>query len=94
MQVKERKFKTKKKRGRGMQQVSDGALSESGKPEHQTLIEINTVSPPTLLPCLFSVCTRRIECDYYKMSTDEVANVIVAHEDGEVGKQSWRFPNL
>jgi hypothetical protein len=28
------------------------------------------------------------------MCTDEVANVIVAHEDGEVGKQSWRFPEL
>jgi len=76
-----------------MQQVSDGALPEPGK--HRRLVDIiSPPSPPALLPCLLSVCARPIECDYCKMSTGEVANVIVAHEDGEVGKQSWRFPRL
>ena len=63
-----------------MQQISDGALSEPEK--HRILIDI--ISPPALLPCLLTVCAQPIECDRCKMCIDEVANIIVAHEGGEV----------
>ena len=38
-----------------------------------------------------SVCDRQIICVYFKMSTDEVANVLVDHEDGESWERISRY---